>query len=70
MDVIVSLVWVPERGGGGGGGWGWYLHILLKNMLIQYKNFISKHICNLEVHMQKIDQLHYHTWKWQTAKQC
>ena len=64
MDVSVSLVWVPE--------WGkrWYLHILLKSMLIQHENFISKKIYYLEVYMQKIGQLHYHTWKWQIAKQC
>ena len=34
------------------------------------KIFISKMIYYLEVHMQKIGQLHYHTWKWQIAKQC
>ena len=52
-------------------GEGWYLHILLKSMLdIQYKNFISKKIYHLEVHMQKIGQFRYHTWKWQIAKQC
>ena len=32
-------------------------------MLIQYKNFISKKIYYLEVHIQKIGQLYYHAWK-------
>ena len=55
-------------GGGGGGG---DLHIsIIESMLIQYKNFISKKIYYLGVHVQKIGQLHNHTWKWQIAKQC
>ena len=43
---------------------------IIESMLIQYKNFISKKMYYLEVHMQRIGQLHYHTWKWQIAKQC
>ena len=29
-----------------------------------------KNIIDLEVHMQKIGQIHNHTSKWQIAKQC
>ena len=43
-----------------GGGGGEDLYILLKSMLIQYNNLIFKKIYYLEVHMQKIGQLHNH----------
>ena len=63
MDVIVSLVWVPEWGGGGG-----YLHILLISMLIQYKNFAAKKII-LKSICRRLVSLIIITWKWQTAEQ-
>ena len=58
MNVIVSLVWVTEWGGGGGVR-GVFSYIIDKHAH-SIKNFISKKIYYIEVHMQMIGHLHCH----------